>query len=491
MKAGRGLVCAVAMSLCASTAGAEPSIAHVGLECIEPGTFAAVLSGIDPEREIQTAKVYFRSSLYPDFYYVEMTFEGDRFVGVLPQASPETPQVIYYVEAVDSIFESARSPEFDPVVEDCDDDPAAAYLSGREPSIVVGATRAGASAIPPGFSAAGIVGTITAAGLSSGIGGGVGAGTAIAAGAAAAGVAGAVVVSNQPETTSSVTAAPPATVTSSVPSGGGPSSTSSVSTTTAPPGATTTVATTTVGTTTIPGPSTTTTPASTSSSSTTTSAAPALNPECFTVQVLGDCKVKLDATCVNPPVDRYDWVLDTQDTFQRVTISNGGPTVIHTWSDDCDEDGGSLRFRLTVYRGGSSASAEKTVFVPGNDLKAEAAISHEVRIEIRLELPQASGGERAGRVILDGQLLAAVAAGEPLSVRTSLARGTHEVEAILARAKGMPGVWSFDFRDTASLEAGTLTPVEGSVVVLGPRAVAFRLSGQPGDRFRFRFTLDN
>jgi hypothetical protein len=102
----------VGLALC-SNLGAQPSIEHAGLECIEPGHFAMVLSGIDPENDVETAKVYFRSSVYPDFYYVEMTRENDSFAGVLPQVSPETTEIVYYVEAVDTVFNMARSSEFE------------------------------------------------------------------------------------------------------------------------------------------------------------------------------------------------------------------------------------------------------------------------------------------------------------------------------------------------------------------------------------------
>jgi hypothetical protein len=59
-----------------------------------------------------------------------MKLEGDRFVGILPQAAPSTPRVIYYLEAIDQAFESVRSEEFGPVVGECDDDPALGSFPG-------------------------------------------------------------------------------------------------------------------------------------------------------------------------------------------------------------------------------------------------------------------------------------------------------------------------------------------------------------------------
>ena len=174
-----------------ATLHAQPTIDHSGLDCMRPGEFVVVLSGIDPEDDVQTAKVYFGSSLYRDFYYVEMTYQDGGYVGILPQSAAETPQVIYYVEALDSAFNTARSREYDADVRGrCRQEPASAYFPGADPGINVGATASGASSIPPGFTAAGIAGTITAAGLASGVGGGIGAGTAVAVGAAVAAGAG-------------------------------------------------------------------------------------------------------------------------------------------------------------------------------------------------------------------------------------------------------------------------------------------------------------
>ena len=482
---------------CAGKAGAQPTIEHPGIECIEPGKFAVVLSGIDPVDEVQTAKVYFRSSLYPDFYYVEMTRDADRFVGVLPQVAPETPEVVYYLEAIDTVFESARSREFLADVDDCDDDPAAAYYTGSEPGIIVGATTAGSSALPPGFSAIGIVGTITAVGVSSGVGGGVGAGVAVAAAVGAAGVAGAVVATSPGESsTTTVVGAPPSTTvpTTSAPPSGSPSPSSSTTTT----AVTTSITTTTVapgGTTTVPGPSTTTTstPTSTtsSSSSTTTTSAPPLDASCFTVQVLGDCKVRLNATCVSPPVDRYDWVLDTQDKFKRVTVSNGPAVFDHTWSDnDCDEDGSTITFSLTVYRGGSSSSATKSIFVPGNDLKA---LPEERLLPLKMAatLELSSSGERGkARIALDGLAVQpVVSSGQPVELRVDAAAGKREVAAVIVGGRGEPGLLRLDLSATLEVVSGSLRATEGNVLTQGPRAVTFRLAGQPGETVRFTFEL--
>ena len=67
-----------------------------------------------------TAKVYFRSDKYPEFYYVVMTLNdpAEHFLAILPKPGPETERVIYYVEAVDRTFSGARTVEYDPKIED-------------------------------------------------------------------------------------------------------------------------------------------------------------------------------------------------------------------------------------------------------------------------------------------------------------------------------------------------------------------------------------
>jgi hypothetical protein len=150
-------------------------------------------SVIQPEEQVQSARVYFRAAQHPDFYYVVMQQglisetgtvtqpNGEVFTGILPIPGPDTEQVIYYIEAVDPDFNMAQSQEHDPDVTDLDNckrrDPGAAYYTGQDPGLIVGATVAGAAAVPLGFQAAGIAGFISAAGAVT---------TAAAVGAAAA-----------------------------------------------------------------------------------------------------------------------------------------------------------------------------------------------------------------------------------------------------------------------------------------------------------------
>ncbi len=71
----------------------------------------------------------------------------------------------------------------------------------------------------------------------------------------------------------------------------------------------------------------------------------------------------------------------------------------------------------------------------------------------------------------------------------SLTAGVHDLEAVVARADGAPGTWSFSFPGTP-LRAGSIRSVEGNVVGTSPNGITFRLSGAPGERVRLRFELD-
>jgi hypothetical protein len=156
---------------------APSTIDHDGIECLSHEHFPLVDAGIRPGDMVQTSRVYFRSDKYPDFYYVEMTKEHptiDDFEAILPKPGPETERIIYYLESVDTNFDSLQTPEFNPEVIDADEcerrGPPAWY--DGDPSIIVGATQTGAAAIPPGFEAVGITGFVNSLGVLSSIGGG-------------------------------------------------------------------------------------------------------------------------------------------------------------------------------------------------------------------------------------------------------------------------------------------------------------------------------
>jgi len=173
-----------------------PLIRHSAVGCIGRGDYAIVTAAIDPRDQVRVARAYFRSSAYPDFYYVEMRGAGPSFEGILPKPGPETQSIMYYIEAIDLAFNSARTPENDadvaPSADECKrQDPNAAHFGGENPGIAVGATVKGAPALPPGFLADGIVRFVSTAGTAAaaGAGGGIGTPAIVAFGVGAAAAA--------------------------------------------------------------------------------------------------------------------------------------------------------------------------------------------------------------------------------------------------------------------------------------------------------------
>lgn len=180
----------VTLSLHAPSIEAQtgPRIRHDGMRCILSGEHLILEAMVEPADGLTTVKAYFRANLYTQFYYVEMVPAGNVYQGVLPKPSPEITGLHYYLEAMDSSFNSARTAEYTPqVVSDeasCRErNPTpAAYLDGAG-AITVGSTGSG-PAFPAGFLSEGIAGTIPAVGRATGGGSGLLIGGAAAAGAA-------------------------------------------------------------------------------------------------------------------------------------------------------------------------------------------------------------------------------------------------------------------------------------------------------------------
>jgi hypothetical protein len=150
-------------------------------ECLINVPYPLVDALIRPDEEVQVAKVYFRGIEGEHFYAVQMTPGPRGFQAILPVPAPETRQVVYYVEAISSAFEASRTAEFTvDVEEECDE----RQFLGDEPGIVVEATEEGVPPIPPGFLPDGISATVTAGGVTTAVGGGLGGGvlTGIAVG---------------------------------------------------------------------------------------------------------------------------------------------------------------------------------------------------------------------------------------------------------------------------------------------------------------------
>ena len=266
----------------------EVEIVQDPIECWPVDQFLLIQSSFVPPEDIQTAKFYFRSTSHPDYYYVELTLGQSGGRAIAPKAQPDTVEVTFYTELVTGSFSAFRTGERTvPVASGAEckrRDPEAAFYTGQNPDIAVGATRLGSTPLPPGFQADGIARFLNATGIAGEAGGGGVSGKTIGiiagvggAGAAALALSGG---GSSETTTTAIGGVTTTNVSSSSTSsaiGGGGSTTTTVG-----GGGSTSSTTTTVGggstTTTVVGGSTTTTGGSSSttttggSSSTTTTA---------------------------------------------------------------------------------------------------------------------------------------------------------------------------------------------------------------------------
>jgi hypothetical protein len=169
------------------------------------GTNPLIDAGIAPDDRVREGRVYFKSALGSEFFYVEMTPEAGRFVGVLPKPRLEAQTVTYYVQGISVGDEKSQTAEASAVVvekaEDCGDRPVAAL--GPSDAVRVVSTTGG-TGLPPGFAGVSsvVAGAPGIAVAGAAAGGGIGSTGLIVAGAVAAGVAVAIILSRNPESPS-------------------------------------------------------------------------------------------------------------------------------------------------------------------------------------------------------------------------------------------------------------------------------------------------
>jgi hypothetical protein len=94
--------------------------------------------------------------------------------------------------------------------------------------------------------------------------------------------------------------------------------------------------------------------------------------------------------------------------------------------------------------------------------------------------------DATGHVLLDDSLTLPAGRGR-FFWSTPLKDGRHRVEATLTAASG-PGTWRFEL-PSGMVEVGSLRVLQGDVAYSGPEAVVFRLTGKPGERVIFSFSL--
>lgn len=452
----------------------ELGIDHQPRDCFLEGSFPVVDAAVAASDRLKSVKVYFRAEQHPDFYWVEMRAFEDGYVGVLPKPSPDTKRILYYIEAVDLAFHGVRDASHDPEIRPRCRTRNGAYVPGDDPSIVVGATNASGPSLPPGFQAAGIAGFMSAAGISSALGGGVGAGSAVIIGASVAGAAGAAAVAvtggdeappRRPDTGPRSTTTTPAGRTTTIPAGG--------TTTSVPPEVTTTVSS---GTSSVP-------PTSVPGSSL---------DACFAyVSKLAPCVHVWSAACSSGPIVNYEWLVDTTGELPAGprSFSSPLPALVVEWNTV----GGclaapSIAIRLTVRDvGGATDQTTLSGFqIDSRSPEPKTFVQARMRSTLRIGGTDsfARGVLRLGAVRVDS-----VDSSRVFEHVFPARVGRNVVEAILLSTPPGDATWVLDFSEESRLVPGSLRPSVGEVVAREPRRLVFRLSGRPGVRARFTYEL--
>jgi hypothetical protein len=209
---------------------------------------------------------------------------------------------------------------------------------------------------------------------------------------------------------------------------------------------------------------------------------------CFDVNVQGDCKIALDASCSSGPIILYDWVIDVGNVIGRVTRSTGGPTTSQNWGD-CDD--GTITIQLTVVgSSGQTSSTSLTIFVPG-DLRSPLEADEKVAtsfVSFLAVTPFDGGG--SGSILLNQERLETISNAGPVTHRFLGLRGKNTVEAYLASESRRGGFWRFDFSGAEHFAPGSIVVEGGQVMAVDAYTVTFRVDGAPGERLKFSYDLN-
>jgi len=160
-----------------TTVEGQTTLTHEGVTCFIAGEFPLLDATLTPASTVARARIYFKSALVSNYYYVEMTPAEGKFIGKLPRPRVEASPVTYYVQATTTDFAEMQLQEVPALVvekrEDCPDDKVAAIGPPGEVTVFSAAT--GLAIAPAGF-AAGAVGLLGLGGLALLLGGAAAAG---------------------------------------------------------------------------------------------------------------------------------------------------------------------------------------------------------------------------------------------------------------------------------------------------------------------------
>lgn len=478
------------------------------IECWPIDEFLLARSTFVPPENVRAVKFYFRSTAFPDYYFVDVTLGPDALAAIaagegraiVPKAHPDTREVTFYVELLTDSFEAFRTEERTVPVASGSEckrrDPAAAYFPDSDPNITVHATRMGAAPLPPGFQADGIGSFVSAAGSSGETGGGLSGKTiGIIAGAGGA----AAIALTQ---------------------GGGSNSSSSIivgatSTSTTPVSATTTSAETSSSTTTSnPTTSNPTTSNPTTSSPTTTSigatadmsvgktgSAGAAVGQSFNYSVTVDNLGPSNASNVR--------VQDTWTAGLALFVAATPPICTSTSANRVVCDLGSMtsaaspitiRLTLRATQGGMlTNTATVTLGSPTDPNSSNNSQSVMTRIALTDGPPAESdmtyrssivveprSGQVRGQIVVNGGSYQATDNSGDFSYTARVHDGLNRMETRLEVPAGSSGFWRFDFGGSQEFVVGSFLVESGQILSRDGASIVFAVRrGAPVPRFTF------
>lgn len=538
------------LTIAGSEAAAQPAgeiALDPAIECWPHAEFPMLGALVTPSEEIVRSRLYFRCSLYPDYYFVDLKDEAGTYRGAAPQAEEACPEVHYYVEALSRDFASVRTEERIAEVagpEECRRRfPGTAWFPGDDPGIFLGSL--GTTGMAPGFKTIGIAGFISSTGGTVALGASAGglstgaiAGIA-AAGGAAAGLGVLAAGGESSTTTAPAFAGPPPISTTTAPA-----------TTSVPPSPSGVVACFTLDpasgvveenesmkvdgrcsqgegltyhydlgdgrtrdgqpfiTVTWPAAGTYTLKLTVTRNafqarggqsleeSSVSREIRVVEPAPLPSLVSADFTARnagLDAPCVGEfdgspstgDIVRYQWELDLDNDFGLGVVRAEGKVVVHDWKAECFRAEGYLRARLTVVgRDGARDSIVKRV----NILGFNPALPQQALVATAFASEIEPGREAEGQVWIEGGSGFRVLGGSPSRLSLRSAPGPVSFEAVATLATE-PFLWRFDFRGAAGFVPGSLRVVSGQEVARDSHSLVLRFTGAPHERARVELRL--
>jgi hypothetical protein len=146
------------LAVTASAANQPPDIDHTTFKCTLSNRGISLCATVTDDTQVAKSRIFFRRGGDTFFSFVEMTFGGMSFCGVLPAPREGKVRLVqYYIQAIDDQFESQRTSTYDlqVMVEGACEFPP--VVKETPPSITVYATnQKQGKKLPDGFDPTGV-----------------------------------------------------------------------------------------------------------------------------------------------------------------------------------------------------------------------------------------------------------------------------------------------------------------------------------------------